>query len=386
MCVKKQLIVTSSTDKTVRIWDYDKKSLETSQSFTEEALGVAFHPSGFHIVVGFTDKLRFMNIIDKKIVTYKEIAIKNCKEIKFCNGGHMVAAASGNTIHIFNFYTGECPPNFVFKGQETNITSIHWTADDTGFLSANWSGVIERGKLSSGGTEVLYSLKGTKINSVIEIMGKEKLVFAATADKQIRAFKEKALQSIMDAGVVLGNMVVTRNQHYVICGVEEKQKPGPLRVYTYPFNGDFVEVEAHSGEVKKIRLSYNDKYLFSAGSDGCLFIYELKDQKQGKGDEIRIVYSNEILFSKKDLDGKYKEKKKLDEENDEKLHDNERQQEEQKTIKLAELEKQEELLRKEMELGDNNLKMLDDEKEKTIKAYDENMEKVMAEHEQNKTE
>ncbi len=386
VCIKKQLIVTSSTDKSVRIWDYEKKSLEVCQSFTEEAHGVAFHPSGFHIVVGFTDKLRFMNIIDKKLVAYKEIALKSCKEIRFCNGGHMVAAASGNTIHIFNFYTGECPQSSVFKGQETNITSIHWTADDTGFLSANWSGVIERGKLSAGSSEVLYSLKGTKINSVIEVLGKERLVYAATSDKQVRAFKEKTLLSIMDTGAVLGNLMITRNQNYVFAGVEEKQKPGPLRVYSYPFKGDFAEVEAHSAEVKRIKLSYNDKYLFSAGADGCLFIYEVKDPKPKKGEDIRIVFSSEILFSRKDLEGKYKEKEKLDEENEEKRLENERQQQEQKRLKLGELERQEEQLRKEVEIGDTNLKTLDDEKEKTIKAYDENLEKVMAEHDQSKVE
>ena len=122
VCIKKQLIVTASTDKTVRIWDYERKSLEISCIFKEEGHGVAFHPSGFHIVVGFTDKLRFINIISKTLVVYKEIPLKSCKVIKFCYGGHLVAVASGNVIHIYNFYTGECPPNFIFKGQETNIT------------------------------------------------------------------------------------------------------------------------------------------------------------------------------------------------------------------------------------------------------------------------
>eukprot|EP01022_Parablepharisma_sp_SALTPOND_P025396 TRINITY_DN591_c0_g1_i1.p3 TRINITY_DN591_c0_g1~~TRINITY_DN591_c0_g1_i1.p3 ORF type:complete len:798 (+),score=196.47 TRINITY_DN591_c0_g1_i1:7684-10077(+) len=325
-----------------------------------------------------------MNIIDKKLVTYKEIALKSCKEIRFCNGGHLVAAASGNTIHIFNFYTGECPPNFVFKGQETNITSIHWTSDDTGFFSANWNGVIERGKLATGSAEVFYSLKGTKITSVIEIQGKERIVYAATSDKQIRAFKDKTPLVIMDAGVVLGNLVATRSQHCVIAGVEEKQKPGPLRVYTYPFNGDFVEVEAHSAEVRKIRLSYNDKYLFSVGADGTLFIFELK--KAGKGEEIRIVYSNETLYSRKELDSKYKEKEKLDEENEEKRSENERQQQEQIRIKQNDLARQEDLLRKEIESGEANLKILEDEEEKTRRAYEENLEKLMAEHEAAKAE
>lgn len=49
---------------------------------------------------------------------YKEISqFKNCKEIKFSNGGQYFAAVNGNmpanVIHIFKFYTGENPVNIL---------------------------------------------------------------------------------------------------------------------------------------------------------------------------------------------------------------------------------------------------------------------------------
>jgi WD40 repeat protein len=50
-CIRKQLIVTCSKDKTIRIWNYNTKNLEISQVVNEEALAVAMHPSGFHLVV-----------------------------------------------------------------------------------------------------------------------------------------------------------------------------------------------------------------------------------------------------------------------------------------------------------------------------------------------
>lgn len=372
----------------MRIWDYDKKSLEIVQEFSEEAHGVAFHPSGFHIVVGFTDKLRFMNIIDKRIVAYKEFALKSCKEIRFCTGGHMVAAASGNTIHVFNFYTGECPPNFILKGQDTNITSIYWMSDDTGFLSANWNGTIERWKLKDGTGEVLFSLKGTKMNNVIEVMDKDRWVYAVASDKQIKEIKDKTPARMMDAGVVLGDIIITRKQHYMIAGVEEKQKPGALRVYNFPLTGDFAEVEAHSAEVRRLRVSYNDKYVFSVGADGCFIIYELRDLKPGKGDkeDVRIVYSGEILYSRKELDAKYKEKEKLDEDNEEKKAENEKHQAVLRQSKKEELEIQEKSLEEEEELGKENMKKLQEEKEKTTKLFEESIEKLMSEYEKSKTD
>ena len=50
-CVRKQLIVTCSRDKTVSIWNYETCQQEISHTFAEECLAVAFHPSGLHLVV-----------------------------------------------------------------------------------------------------------------------------------------------------------------------------------------------------------------------------------------------------------------------------------------------------------------------------------------------
>lgn len=63
ICVKKNLVATCSIDKTVRIWNNtNPPTLEICEQFNDEAYSVAFHPSGFHIIVGFTDRVRMMNV------------------------------------------------------------------------------------------------------------------------------------------------------------------------------------------------------------------------------------------------------------------------------------------------------------------------------------
>lgn len=94
VCVKKQLIATCATDRTVRLWSYNSNNqftLDTSQSFNEDTYSLALHPSGFHIVVGFSECIRMMNILDKSLVSYKTISVKNCREISFSHGGHYFA-------------------------------------------------------------------------------------------------------------------------------------------------------------------------------------------------------------------------------------------------------------------------------------------------------
>lgn len=75
VCVRKPLIVTCGVDKYIRIWNYEEKSMEAYRFFNEEAYCVSIHPSGFHIVVGLTDRLRLMNVCvhNNQIKHYREI-------------------------------------------------------------------------------------------------------------------------------------------------------------------------------------------------------------------------------------------------------------------------------------------------------------------------
>jgi len=57
ICIRKPLIVTCSEDRTIRVWNYLNRTLDISKVQTEECLAVAFHPSGFHIVVALQDKI-----------------------------------------------------------------------------------------------------------------------------------------------------------------------------------------------------------------------------------------------------------------------------------------------------------------------------------------
>lgn len=136
-------MVTCSKDKTIRVWNYNTKTMEICYSVTEEALAVAMHPSGFHIVVALVDKILMMNILSKSLNTFKSLQIKNCREVRFSNGGHLFAAAVGNnSIQVYNFYTGESPSYYLCKGHVQKVRSIDWNDDDMGFVSCGLDGNV----------------------------------------------------------------------------------------------------------------------------------------------------------------------------------------------------------------------------------------------------
>ena len=75
-CARKPLVVTCGIDRYVRVWNYLTKKKEVNKIFPEDALSVSFHPSGLHILVGFSDKLRLMNLLMDDIRVVAEFPIK----------------------------------------------------------------------------------------------------------------------------------------------------------------------------------------------------------------------------------------------------------------------------------------------------------------------
>jgi hypothetical protein len=60
---------------------------------------------------------------------------------------------------------------------------------------------------------------------------------------------------------------------------------------------DYQEHQAHASPVTKLRVSFDDQFLFSTSEDGCLIIYKISD-KEGRVNkrEKDIIYADEVLF------------------------------------------------------------------------------------------
>ena len=69
-------------------------SLELSREFQEECYSIALHPSGLYILVGFSDKLRLMNLLIDEIRMFKEFTIRGCREVGWITFNHGVNSVS----------------------------------------------------------------------------------------------------------------------------------------------------------------------------------------------------------------------------------------------------------------------------------------------------
>lgn len=78
VCTRKSLVVTVSDDRSIRIWNFNELILEVMKVFDETPLTVAIHPSGFHLIVSFSEKITLYNLFEKDLNFFKDIHIKNC--------------------------------------------------------------------------------------------------------------------------------------------------------------------------------------------------------------------------------------------------------------------------------------------------------------------
>ena len=92
-----------------------------------------------------------------------------------------------------------------------------------------------------------------------------------------------------------------------LAGVGEDSKPGAVQVWKMPFQL-MSEVQAHGGPIERMRLSYNNEWLFTAGKDCCLMVHEVKNRDPRTGairrvrDNFQQTYSDDILTEKQALD------------------------------------------------------------------------------------
>jgi hypothetical protein len=309
VCVRKPLVVTCGSDKTVRVWNYVEKTCELCRHFNEEAYSIAFHPSGFHLIVGFSDKLRLMNLLMEDMRTYKDLPIKQCREVRFSHGGQYFAAVNSNTIQVYKTYSCDLVGNL--RGHNNKVRSLSWTADDSTLVSAGMDGAVyEYNILNDGRRESDYVHKGTNFSCVIvytDPSNGQHTMYVVGSDKTLREVHGSTLQNYLEARVQVGQIALSNSAKTLFSSISDPEIPGAIRCYKFPLDGEYVEYQAHAAPTTRLRVTCDDMYLFSCGEDGCLFIFDVrkKDRVVSKRDKENVLpFADEILVTRTFLDEK----------------------------------------------------------------------------------
>ncbi|XP_029288716.1 LOW QUALITY PROTEIN: cilia- and flagella-associated protein 57 [Cottoperca gobio] len=298
VCIRKPLVATSSLDHSVRIWNYETKVLELYREFQEEAYSVALHPFGLFILVGFSDKLRMMNLLIDDIRTFKEFTVRGCRECAFSHGGHMFAAVNGNVIHIYSFTSFENILNL--KGHNGKVRGIEWSLDDSRLVSCGMDGAVYEWNTQTGKRESESVLKSCSYTDVA-FSSECKTILAVGTDLTLKEIQDcQVLREVPADEVAHTAVAVSHSGRVVFTGTSS----GTIRAIKYPLpiQKEWTMYQAHCGPITKMVITWDDQFLLTASEDGCLLMWKVID-KEGRGlkSNRQIIQTEEILVTKSDL-------------------------------------------------------------------------------------
>ncbi|KAJ3346258.1 Cilia- and flagella-associated protein 57 [Entophlyctis luteolus] len=309
-CTRKPLIATCGVDKSIRIWNYMENSMEVIKHFEEEPLSIALHPSGLYVLVGFSDCLKLMNVLIDDIRPFWESNIRGCREVR--SSVFSILNPIQVSVHVHRTWSFE--PLGYLKGHTGKVKSISWSSDDSTLTSCSLDGAVFEWSLCTMRRDAEYVSQPTVLFSSVCHAPDAKCVYAASLDGSLKAIADASVIVEVPGRVGYSAILTSRSGKYVFAATTR----GTVRVYKSLINNDpgtnnndcISEIACHSLGISRIRISFDDAFLFTAGEDGCLWIYRVHEKdatSRGAGAaavgkrEKEWTYSDEILVTKSDL-------------------------------------------------------------------------------------
>merc|ERR1719199_660328 len=272
VCVRKPLVATCGVDKSVRIWNYLDKTCEVVRTFQDDMSSIAIHPSGLHVMLGFSDKLRYFNVLIDDLRQFHELPIKGCKCVRFAHGGHQFAAVNMSNIVIYSNYTLD--KLGVLISHTGMVKSICWSHDDLGLVSAGIDGAVYEWKVQDYSRKEENVTRNVHYSSVVYNQTGTACVACGDDRKIVEFVRSAPSREIPTPGQRVQQLLLSNNDKVLFAGTAE----GSVWAHMWGTEGQPVEGQQYQiakGPITAMAVSADDCTLFAAGEDGTLFQFDI---------------------------------------------------------------------------------------------------------------
>ncbi|XP_053965666.1 cilia- and flagella-associated protein 57 [Anastrepha ludens] len=307
VCSWKPIIMTASRDQTVRIWNYETDKVELVRKFQVDVNIVELNSTGLMAAIGFSDQLRITQIFMDELNIVKTYNFPRCKDVKYSNYGHFMAAAYDNIISITSVYNLDIVRQL--KGHNGTVLSIAWSATDKYLISGGAEGAIYQWDVETGARVQEIVQKGTEYRSVCCTFNEPLSIYAATNFGVLREFNNsEVVREIVVPSKVrtpLTDMCLSRSDLIMFVGNED----GDLFNIQLPFmdagGASCTLFRFFTTQINKLFFSYDGTLLLAISKNGTLAIWAM-DNIEGKvapmdADLMRsqeVLIPRSILFEK----------------------------------------------------------------------------------------
>lgn len=409
MCIRKPYLVTSGYDRTVKVWNWHEKKMIINKQFNEDPLCVAMHPSGLHIVVGFADKLRIMNILMDDIRGFKDFSIKGCTEVKFSNGGQYFAAINASAVQIYESYTFNNIATL--RGHTAKVTSLWWCPDDSQLVTSSTDNSVLVWNIHSNSRTQEHQDKGCSYTSAV--LDNKNLLFVAGSDDTLKIISEGKLKRAIDLPLCITSLELTKTpQNWLFAATNSGMLISVKIASLIKQSSDpqMIDVQAHTQPITRMRVSHDDTMVATTSQDGCICIFDVVNdsiisltsstEKGGVSSAVasggvsgsggskkkelqQLSWAEEILVTRSDLEERLLEIEKLKKKvEDLRLHN-------EFEIRMKEMNYQEKLkevndkFQLELDQDKNKYNALRSERDEMQNKYEDTLKSLAQKHEEN---
>ncbi|XP_011502621.1 PREDICTED: cilia- and flagella-associated protein 57 [Ceratosolen solmsi marchali] len=298
---KSHVMTFGKFDRSIRLWDFHTQNLIMMKLYLQDITCTVLHPLGLFCLIGFTDKLRFMNILINDLSIIKEFPIRNCEVAAFSNGGHLFAAVNRNIMLVYS--TIDFDIRFQLKGHVEIIQEIIWSQNDAKLVSIGLEGAIYQWDMNTGGRLSEIVLKGITLCGIV-LAADASTVYCISKDNKIYEIKDNSniysfnIPNIQPTKILMGKsdslMFITYSGGFV--GLLKSPIQDPI---------EFKEYHFHHSDITQIRLSYDQQVLITTDSVGTICFWKISYADGKIGLLYRDFFNfNQILISRTDLAGK----------------------------------------------------------------------------------
>ena len=205
--------------------------------------------------------------------------------MKFSVGGHLFFAAANKSVHVFNSYTlvrlatvGTFP---------LGVAEIVLGDKDQTFSVVSPDGQVCRYRTLPRFEVIRESVeKQLEFRSVCFVQDptEDTLLAVAGSDGFKAALRlvnarDHLVASFAQEEGRYSQVAFVKTNRSKVTGLVVGSDKGALSVFAYPFVPRALDVvSAHAGEVTRLALSADGRFLFSAGADGSVFVFSLGEQ------------------------------------------------------------------------------------------------------------
>ncbi|KAJ4460583.1 putative cilia- and flagella-associated protein 57 [Paratrimastix pyriformis] len=310
-CLRKPLLATCGSDQAIAVLNM---ASERSPDRPGEALAgqeincLCIHPTGLHLLVGFGDRVRLLNIIadpqQRGGAPSGPAASGPCPG----HGGHLFAAVYSQSINIYSTYTG------------ANMASLHsHSARVRDFVSCGSDGAIHMFSLATG---VPTGLPSPQLNvpgmewTHLEANADFTTFWAIGADRRLHQFDEdlREVPVPVQFDTTPSALALTPTERCLLVGFDT----GLVRCYKLPLTdrpGDVCEVAVHRAAVRTLACAApypgypraGSCWVASGGADGALytmqcFLDDKIDKELQQKDRDHEPFSEEILANRTEME------------------------------------------------------------------------------------